>query len=177
MEKKDIFNLIFLKLKKKMFNSFSVLNEAYIDFKEGLHLIKYKALFKEYSSENFIFLYQGSNICQFNSRFFQNKDAKESSKLLWIAKEYLKKLLNENDQHQTERILYRKIASNTNERTMISTLSPKNCYCVNSIYINCEKVPISIFKKLFIISIFNSLAFDFIIRRFVDSNATKSCLY
>ncbi|WP_330529122.1 class I SAM-dependent DNA methyltransferase [Borreliella valaisiana] len=166
------FNLI-----RKMFNSFSVLNEAYIDFKEGLHLTKYKALFKEYSSENFIFLYQGSNIYQFNSRFFQNKDAKESSKLLWIAKEYLKKLLNENDQHQTERILYRKITSNTNERTMISTLSPKNCYCVNSIYINCEKVPISIYKKLFIISIFNSLAFDFIIRRFVDSNATKSCLY
>lgn len=57
--------------------------------------------------------------------FFDNNDAKENSKLLWIDKEYLKKLLNENDQHQTERILYRKIASNTNERTMISTLSPK----------------------------------------------------
>ncbi|AHH05837.1 class I SAM-dependent DNA methyltransferase (plasmid) [Borrelia miyamotoi] len=161
----------------KMFSSFSVLNEAYIDFKEGLHLTKYKALFKEYSSENFIFLYQGSNIYQFNSRFFDNNDAKENSKLLWIDKEYLKKLLNENDQHQTERILYRKIASNTNERTMISTLSPKNCYCIYSIYTNSEKAPISIYKKLFIISIFNSFAFDFIIRRFVDLNVTKSRLY
>ncbi|WP_418906231.1 Eco57I restriction-modification methylase domain-containing protein (plasmid) [Borreliella tanukii] len=166
------FNLI-----RKMFNSFSVLNEAYINFKEGLHLTKYKALFKEHSSENFIFLYSGANIHQFDSRFFENKDAKENSKLLWIAKEYLKKLLNENDQYQTERILYRKIARNTDERTMISTLSPKNCHCVNSMYINHKKTPISIYKKLFIISIFNSFAFDFIIRRFVDSNVTKPCLY
>ncbi|OJH14607.1 hypothetical protein ER70_07750 (plasmid) [Borreliella bissettiae] len=60
------------------------------------------------------------------------------------------------------------IASNTNERTMISTLYLKNCYCVNSMYINYEKTPISFYKKLFIISIFNSLAFDFLIRRFVD---------
>lgn len=60
---------------------------------------------------------------------------------------------------------------------MISTLSPKNCYCVNSMYINYEKTPISLYKKLFIISIFNSLAFDFLLRRFVNSNVLKSCLY
>lgn len=89
----------------------------------------------------------------------------------------MKKLLNENDQYQTERILYRKIASNTNKRTMISTLSPRNCYCIYSIYINSEKAPISIYKKLFIISIFNSFAFDFIIRRFIDLNVTKPRLY
>ncbi|WP_210372703.1 class I SAM-dependent DNA methyltransferase, partial [Borreliella garinii] len=96
-----------------------------------LQLAKYKALFEEYSSENFIFLYQGSNIYQFNSRFFENKDAKESSKFLWIDKEDLKKVLTKDNQYQTERIFYRDIASNINERTMTSTLSPKNCYCVN----------------------------------------------
>ncbi|ACN53206.1 conserved hypothetical protein (plasmid) [Borreliella spielmanii A14S] len=41
---------------------------------------------------------------------------------------------------------------------------PRNCYCVNSLYINYEKTPISIYKKLFIISIFNSLVFNFVIR-------------
>ncbi|WP_215540825.1 class I SAM-dependent DNA methyltransferase [Borreliella bavariensis] len=161
----------------KMFSSFSVLNESYIDFKEGLHLTKYKALFKEYISENFIFLYSGANVHQFNSRFFKDKSVKENSKLLWINKEELKKILAKDDQYKTERILYRKIASNTNERTMISTLSPKNCYCVNSIYTNCEKAPISLYKKLFIISIFNSFAFDFLLRRFVDLNVTKPRLY
>ncbi|WP_151074396.1 class I SAM-dependent DNA methyltransferase [Borreliella turdi] len=161
----------------KMFSSFSILSEKYIDFGGGLHLTKYKTFYKEYNNENFIFLYSGANIHQFNSRFFKDKSAKGSSKLLWIDKKDLEKILSKDNQHQTERILYRDIASNTNERTMISTLSPKNCYCVNSLYINYEKKPISIYKKLFIISIFNSLPFDFFLRRFVNIHVQKPCLY
>lgn len=161
----------------KMFGQFSTLGKEYIDFGGGLHLTKYKALYKEYNNENFIFLYSGANIHQFDSRFFEDKAAKESSKFFWIDKEDLEKILAEDDWHQTERVFYRAIARNTDIRTMISTLSPKNCYCVNSMYINYEKTTISIYKKLFIISIFNSLAFDFLLRRFVDSNVLKSCLY
>ncbi|ACO38187.1 type I restriction enzyme r protein (plasmid) [Borreliella burgdorferi 29805] len=161
----------------KMFSQFNTLSEKYIDFIGGLHLTKYKSLLKEYNNENFIFLYSGANIHQFNSRFFEDKDAKESSKLLWIDKEDLKKVLTKDNQHHTERVCYRDIASNTNERTMISTLSPRNCYCVNSIYINYEKTPISIYKKLFIISIFNSFVFDFMIRRFVNIHVQKPYLY
>ncbi|WP_420025401.1 Eco57I restriction-modification methylase domain-containing protein [Borreliella valaisiana] len=163
----------------KMFSQFSVFSEEYIDFKKGLDLsIKNrKSLLKEYDNENFIFLYCGANIHQFNSRFFEDKDAKESSKLLWIDKEDLEKILTKDNQHQTERVFYRDIARNTDVRTMISTLSPKNCYCVNSMYINYEKTPISIYKKLFIISIFNSLTFDFLLRRFVNIHVQKSCLY
>ncbi|WP_215539747.1 class I SAM-dependent DNA methyltransferase [Borreliella bavariensis] len=166
------FNLI-----RKMFNSFSVLSKEYIDFGLGLNLTIHKSLYKEYNNENFIFLYSGANIHQFDSRFFKDKSAKENSKLLWIDKEELSKILSKDSQHQTERILYRDIASNTNERTMISTLSPKNCYCVSSLYINYEKKPISIYKKLFIISIFNSLPFDFLLRRFVNMHVQKPCLY
>ncbi|MGF7101843.1 type II restriction/modification system DNA methylase subunit YeeA [Borreliella kurtenbachii] len=161
----------------KMFNQFSTLSQEYIDFGVGLNLTKYKALYKEYNDKNFVFLYSGANIHQFNSRFFEDKDAKESSKLLWIYKEDLKKALAKDNQHHPERVCYRDIASNTNERTMISTLSPKNCYCVNSLYINYEKTPISIYKKLFVISIFNSFVFDFMIRRFVNMHVQKSCLY
>ncbi|WP_418905170.1 Eco57I restriction-modification methylase domain-containing protein (plasmid) [Borreliella finlandensis] len=163
----------------KMFSQFSVLSQEYIDFKIGLNpsIKNCKSLLKEYNNENFIFLYSGANIHQFNSRFFKDKDAKKSSKLLWIDKEDLKKVLAKDNQHPTERICYRDIASNTNERTMISTLSPRNCYCVSTIYINYEKTPISIYKKLFIISIFNSFAFDFMIRRFVNIHVQKSCLY
>ncbi|WP_210381685.1 hypothetical protein, partial [Borreliella valaisiana] len=73
-----------------------------------------------------------------------------SSKFFWIGKEDLKKILAEEDRHQTERVFYRAIARNTDIRTMISTLSPQNCYCVYSMYINYEKTPVSIYKKLFI---------------------------
>ncbi|WP_210372423.1 class I SAM-dependent DNA methyltransferase [Borreliella garinii] len=169
-----------LNLINKMFKSFSVLREDYIDFKRGLSssIKNLKLLLKEYYSENFIFLYSGANIHQFNSKFFEDKDAKESSKLLWIDKSDLEKVLTKNDQHKTERIFYRRITSNTNERTMISTLSPKNCYCMESIYINYEKTLISIYKKLFIISIFNSLSFDFLVRKFIsNTDILKSYLY
>ncbi|WP_418906248.1 Eco57I restriction-modification methylase domain-containing protein (plasmid) [Borreliella tanukii] len=163
----------------KMFSQFSVFSEEYINFKKGLDpsIKNRKSLLKEYDNENFIFLYCGANIHQFNSRFFEDKDAKESSKFLWIEKEDLEKILTKDNQCQTERVFYRDIARNTDVRTMISTLSPKNCYCVNSMYINYEKTPISIYKKLFIISIFNSLAFDFLLRRFVNIHVQKSCLY
>ncbi|WP_418885673.1 Eco57I restriction-modification methylase domain-containing protein [Borreliella tanukii] len=161
----------------KMFGQFSTISQEYINFGVGLNLTKHKASYKEYSNKNFIFLYSGANIHQFNSRFFEDKDAKESSKLLWIDEEGLKKVLTEDNKCRNERIIYRKIARNTDQRTMISTLCPKNCYCVESLYINYEETPISLYKKLFIISIFNSLIFDFLLRRFVDSNVLKSCLY
>ncbi|WP_421114414.1 Eco57I restriction-modification methylase domain-containing protein (plasmid) [Borreliella americana] len=163
----------------KMFVKFGILNQEYIDFKRGLNssIKNRKSLLKEYNNENFIFLYSGANIHQFNSRFFEDKDAKEKSKLFWICKEDLEKVLTKDEQCQAERVLYRDIASNTNERTMISALSPKNCYCVDTMYINNEKTPISIYKKLFIISIFNSFVFDFMIRRFVNMHVQKSCLY
>ncbi|PRR29467.1 type I restriction endonuclease subunit R [Borreliella burgdorferi] len=161
----------------KIFSQFSTLSEEYVDFKQGLNLTNYKAFYKEYNNENFIFLYSGSNVHQFNSRFFEDKDAKESSKLLWIDKKDLEKALTKDNHLQTERVFYRGIASNTNERTMISTLCPRNCYCVHSIYVNYEKIPISIYKKLFIVSIFNTFVFDFMIRRFVNSNVLKPCLY
>lgn len=53
---------------------------------------------KSAKSLNFIFLYSGANIHQFNSRFFEDKDAKKSYKLLWIDKEGLKKVLTKYDQ-------------------------------------------------------------------------------
>ncbi|WP_434792927.1 class I SAM-dependent DNA methyltransferase (plasmid) [Borreliella burgdorferi] len=160
----------------KMLGSFSALDEKYINFKTGLN-IENKLLLKEYNNENFMFLYSGANIHQFNSRFFEDKDARKSSKLLWIDKEDLKKVLPKDEQCQTERIFYRSVSSNMDLRTMISALSPKNSYCTSTLNINCEKMPISLYKKLFIISIFNSLAFDFLLRRFVNITVSKACLY
>ncbi len=97
--------------------------------------------------------------------------------MLWIDKKDLEKALTKDNHFQTERVFYRGIASNTDERTMISALCPRNCYCVHSIYVNYEKILISIYKKLFIVSIFNTFVFDFMIRRFVNSNVLKPCLY
>ncbi|WP_445436401.1 hypothetical protein [Candidatus Borreliella tachyglossi] len=74
-------------------------------------------------------------------------------------------------------IQYRKIARNTDERIMISSLKPKDSYCIENLYLNYEECPISILKKLFIVAVFNSLVFDFLIRKFVEANVLKTCVY
>ncbi|MBB6208480.1 type II restriction/modification system DNA methylase subunit YeeA [Borrelia lanei] len=108
-----------LSLIKKMLSQFSVLSEKYINFKRGLN-IKNKLLLKEYNNENFVFFYSGANIRQFNLRFFEDKDAKESSKLLWIDKEDLEKVLIKDDRCQTQRICYRDIANSMDRKNMIN---------------------------------------------------------
>ncbi len=161
----------------KMLSAFNALSKEYIDFKRGFN-IENKPILKEDNNGNRIFFYSGANIYQFNSRFFESKDAKRSSKLLWIEKEDLKKVLTTKyDQCQTERIIYRSISCSADQRTMISTLSPKNSYWTSTLFVNSEKEPISLYKKLFIISIFNSLTFDFLLRRFVNITLANSCLY
>ncbi|QMU99647.1 class I SAM-dependent DNA methyltransferase (plasmid) [Borrelia sp. A-FGy1] len=168
-----------LRLVSKIFSSFSVLSKEYIDFKSGLELStsKLKSLVKDHNSSNHVFLFSGANIHQYNSNFFTSSRAKEKSNLFWIDKKDLEKILTKNEQYQIERILYRSVARNTDERTMISTLSPKNCYCTSTLFTSYEKAPISIYKKLFVVSILNSLVFDFTLRRFVNLHVCKSWLY
>ncbi len=61
---------------------------------------------------------------------------------------------------------------------MINRLCPKNSYCLKALVINYEKIPKYLFiNRLFIISIFNSLAFNFLVRRFVKQSVNKSSLY
>ncbi len=44
-----------------------------------------------------------------------------------------------------------KIAKNTDQGITISVLYPKNCCWIGLLYINYGKIPVSIYKKLFII--------------------------
>ncbi len=76
------------------------------------------------------------------------------------------------------RLGYRAITSDTNERTLIASLLPKNCGCGNSVYSNIAKqyilkddeicIDIVPYERiLFVLALFNSLVFDFIIRNMV----------
>ncbi|WKC58385.1 N-6 DNA methylase [Borrelia sp. P9F1] len=171
---KEEFNLT-----KKMFKKFNILSEDYINFGEGLHATKHRSYFKECDTreDDNIFLYKGANIHQFNSRYFESEETKGTSQLLWINKQDLKNIVPNWFRYENFKIQYRKIARNTDERTMISALKPRDSYCTYSLYLNYEKPSVSILKKLFIISVFNSLPFDFLIRKFVEINVQKTFLY
>jgi hypothetical protein len=145
-------------------------------------------------------------ISQFNSKFsapnyYLNKkdfdktiESKEISRLRGsISKEKLEEFLNYNKTDLKKHIRYdreffrlgfRAIASDTNERTLIFSMLPKNCGVGNSIYASIPKEydlqsNKIVYKELterslFLISVFNGLALDFIARQMIQINVNKT---
>ncbi|PAF46885.1 hypothetical protein BKH41_08430 [Helicobacter sp. 12S02232-10] len=92
---------------------------------------------------------------------------------------------NENDfiayDHEFFRLAFRGIASDTNERTSIFSLLPKNIGCGSSVWSSIPKhyIPlgdsisierVSYLRLLFALGIFNSLVMDFLVRQMVQIN-------
>ena len=85
------------------------------------------------------------------------------------------------------RLAFRMVASNTNERTLIFSLLPKNITYSHSMYAHIPKKYIlknkkieveafSIYKVLFVNAVLNSLVLDYVSRFIIDINATKTYL-
>ncbi len=82
------------------------------------------------------------------------------------------------------RLAFRAIASDTNERTLLFSMLPKNCGAGNSLYTSIPKNYILesnkittkdlIVRSLFLMSIFNSLVVDFIAREMIQMNVNKT---
>ncbi len=108
-------------------------------------------------SESGIPLYEGKMIHQFDPDYAAPK--------FWISKEKLSDLPQEkSDQLKTYRVVHRRIARSTDERTLISTIVPPNSGCeVNATVVlvqdsDDEK------DKLYLCSVLNSFILDYIIR-------------
>lgn len=85
------------------------------------------------------------------------------------------------------RLVFRDIASDTNERTAIFSLLPKNCGVGNTLFANVPKVytlengkiahrKVSHLRILFALGIFNSLVVDFVVRGMVQIHLNKTYL-
>lgn len=85
------------------------------------------------------------------------------------------------------RLAFRGIASDTNERTSIFSLIPKNVGCGNTLYVSIPKVYTTRYKDiitkeiphiriLFALGVFNSITFDFLLRRVVQISVNKTYL-
>ncbi|TQV64169.1 MAG: restriction endonuclease [Sulfurovum sp.] len=86
------------------------------------------------------------------------------------------------------RLGFRAVASDTNERTLIFSLLPKDCGFGHSMFANCPKNyykdenlikidMVSNVRILFLQTIFNSLIVDFIARGMIQINVSKTYLY
>lgn len=187
-----------LKILRKCYNAFQNLSFDYIDFVNELHMTNDKDLFIEEFREGLLPLYEGKMIYQFNANFSQATYFLEKAKLdehlkskeLYRAKKATGKELNPKlikYDREFFRLGYRAVASDTNERTLIASLLPKNCGFGHSMFANAPKqyivkddeicmdiVPYE--KILFVLALFNSLVVDFIIRNMVQINVSKSYL-
>ncbi|EGC3301909.1 class I SAM-dependent DNA methyltransferase, partial [Campylobacter jejuni] len=187
-----------LKILRKCYNAFQNLSFDYIDFRQELNMTSDKDLFIEEFREGLLPLYEGKMIHQFNANFSQatyflekaKLDERLKSKELSRAKKATGKELNPKlikYDREFFRLGYRAVASDTNERTLIASLLPKNCGFGHSMFANAPKqyivkddeicmdiVPYE--KILFVLALLNSLVVDFIIRNMVQINVSKTYL-
>lgn len=187
-----------LEILRKSYNAFQNLSFDYIDFRQELNMTSDKDLFIEEFREGLLPLYEGKMIHQFDANFSQATyflekakfDERLKSKELYRAKKATQKELNPKlikYDREFFRLGYRAVASDTNERTLIASLLPKNCGFGHSMFANAPKqyivkddeicIDIVPYEKiLFVLALFNSLVVDFIIRNMVQINVSKTYL-
>lgn len=207
-----------LEILAKCYASFKPLSLEWLDFRNELHMTADKDLFIESYSDDLLPLYEGKMIHQFNAEFsepsyfldstsfdkrLRSKEIRRLKQDLGInSKEYeniLKTLSNSQSVEVLEdslicydreffRLGFRAVASDTNERTLIFSLLPKNVGCGNSIWVSIPKrciidshgaiaiQSVSHKRLLFALGIFNSLVVDYIARGMIQINVNKTYL-
>lgn len=197
----DITNKIVFEILRKVYDKFESINPDYIDFRRELDMTNDKDIFHEVPTA--YPLYEGKMIHQFNSQFEKSTrflNLKEfdgrmySKEIDRIAKD-LRDLGIDISKKEVEsrgltviydreffRISFRAIARDTDERTLILSLLPKNIGVGNSVYVEIPKTYIldnkiqanSTQKKLVLLGLFNSFVLDFIARLNVSINVNKT---
>ncbi len=137
---------------------------------------------EEYFNESAIGLelYEGKKIEQYNPYF--NTDTH-----FWvdepkaIKKLYEEKLSEDYYDHKTYRVGYRAITGSKNRRSMIASLVPKNKFCGNSLIVTkiYEKNKRIIEEKilLYLLAVFNSFTFDYLLRMKINTNVNMYIIY
>ncbi|BAZ81606.1 Eco57I restriction-modification methylase domain-containing protein [Sphaerospermopsis kisseleviana CS-549] len=139
------------------------------------HMTNDSHLFKTEPGKGRLPLYEGKMIHQFNHKFAEPR--------YWVDEvEGRKAVLGKNGidkgqvlDYQCYRFAYRAIARNTDSRTFIGSILPKNIYCGHSLNVT---LPYQNNKYLLIISsMLNSFCFDFVLRQQVSANLTMFFIY
>jgi len=199
------FNLI-----KYFYKKYKKLTTDYLDFRKELDMTNDKDLFYEKYQEGMVPLYEGKMIFQYNPKFskpqyfikineaekrLKSKEIHRLCQDIAISQNDLKNKLQNNSldnfisyEYNYYRLSFRSIANNNMEKSLISSLLPKNIFAGNSLFISVSKK--YIFKEdkihlkytdiellLFIMGIFNSLIVNYIIRLMTKFNINKTYIY
>ncbi len=198
-----------LAILQRCYAAFNPLSELWLDFRRELDMTNDKDLFIEQYRDGLMPLYEGKMIWQYEPQFSPAQywlnllefEAKLSSKELYrmaqqigteennIKKADCEKKHADNivHEHHFYRLAFRSVASDTNERTLVFSLLPKNCGAGNSLSISIPKrytlqndqvivEPVAMWRLLLALAIFNSIVVDWVARFMVQINVNKTYL-
>lgn len=141
------------------------------------HMTNDSHLFKQETGKARLPLYEGKMIHQFTHQWGQPKywiDEKEARQDILSKQTDTRQVLN----YQKYRLAFREIAANTNVRTVITTLIPKNVFANHKLILsNLDKSNISNHELLYAGGLLNSLVFDFLTRQRVTTSFSMFIFY
>ncbi len=202
MELRDGMDLPIL---EKCYRQFPALSQKWLDFRRELDMTNDKDLFVESANSNLLPLFEGKMIWQFSHSLetpqywldrtgleerLQSKELFRMAQDLDVPKSKVSKYVPAiRYDHEFIRLGFRDIASDTNERTLIFSLVPKNVGVGNTInigipkyYVRMENSDIAIkvvssLRLLFSMAWFNSIPVDWLARFMIQIHANKTYLY
>lgn len=202
MELRDAHDLPIL---EKCYRTFSPLSPNWLDFRRELHMTGDKDLFIERSARGLLPLVEGKMIWQYSHRF--------ESPQYWLKQDDFDQRLHGKELHRMAqdlevpraaveslgqsvrfdreylRISFRAIASDTNERTLVFALLPREVGLGHSLFANTPKryrrsadgavqaVPVAPQRVLLALAWFNSLPVDWLARQMIQINVSQTYLY
>lgn len=194
-----------LPILQKCYLAFEALSPKWIDFRRELHTTDDKELFIEQRAAGLIPLYEGKMIWQFDHRFeapqywldvaafdawMESKEIHRMAQDLCVPKaEAGKHVGSIRFDREFFHLAFRKIARDTDERTLVFSLLPKNCGTVDSLFSVVPKTYVrgpddevtmqetSPLRLLLALAWFNSLPVDWLARFMIQINVNKTYLY
>ncbi len=194
-----------LPILQQCYSAFAPLSAAWLDFRRELHMTGDKDLFQEQAAPGLLPLYEGKMIWQYShvhdtpqywldpADFDERLHSKELHRMaqdLGVPKsEVAQRAEAVRYDREFVRLGFRVVASDTNERTLIFALLPKNCGSGHSMFLNTPKnyrldaadnvgvQAVSPLRLLFALAWFNSLPMDWMARQMVQINVSQTYLY
>lgn len=194
-----------LPILRKCYATFPALSEAWLDFRRELHMTDDKDLFMEKYVPGLLPLYEGKMIWQYShvletpqywldaTAFDERMKSKELHRMaqdLGVPRAEVAKHAGDiRYDREFMHMGFRCIARDTDERTLIFSLMPKNCGSGHSMFISTPKrygldaqgkvdvQAVSGLRLLFALAWFNSLPVDWLARQMIQINVSQTYLY
>jgi hypothetical protein len=114
-------------------------------------------------------IYEGKMMWHFTSYFADPEK--------WISEtEFKKTHFFEKGDWKSYRIAIRRVSASTNERTLVTTVLPKNTMTSHSLFVNVTDILTGI-ESVYLTSILNSFVLDFVMRNQATTNITQFLIY